>query len=459
MLLYNAKIFGREDAEYVLIRGNKIEKIGKGNLPESTRRIDLKGATILPGFCDSHTHLINIALMHDFLDLTNKKRDEVLKIIGKECRKRRVIIGRGWDESIWEKKEYLNREELDSYCKNKIVFLIREDGHLGVLNSKAMKEFNIDIEEGIIREKEIEKIMKKLKIGKPNFNYAQEYALKNGITAIHDFVNLDTLREYFRMKRMGNLKLRIFANFYHDLYRKIKNFGFYTGFGDEFLKIGGLKIFSDGSIGAKTAATVYRDGERVEPMLDSKKIKKIVKDANSHGIMVLTHAIGNFAIDEVLKAYKDTKGNRIEHFELVREEYLDRIGNITLSMQPNFLKWAKRGGLYEERLGKEWLRKNNPYRKILNHGINLLFGSDCMPMNPLFGIRMAVESEYEMQRIKLNDAILSYTLGAKYMDMRLGEIKVGNIADIIAVKNLDNLSKAEVILTIVNGKIMYSHIF
>ncbi len=452
ILLYNAKIFGNPDGEWLLIRKNIIEKIGFGNLPSASKKINLNGSLIVPGFCDSHTHLSNIALMQSEIDLTGMRRDDILETVERECKRRKRVIGRGWDESFWDDKRYLTSEDIDSVCPSKIVVLIREDGHMATLNSYTAKRFGIENDRGIVRERNLEKIMKKLKIGeKVNLDLAQDYALSKGVTCVHDFANLKTLHTYMSMRRDGKIKIRIYANFYQSTYPSIRRLGLYSGFGDEFLRIGALKLFADGSIGAGTAATKYADGKIVEPILKSHELRKIVKKANSEGMRVFTHAIGDLAISEVVEAYKDTWGNRIEHFELVRNEHLDDLSDmkVELSMQPNFLKWAKIHGLYHRMLGDFWLKNNNPYRRILMRGLNLLFGSDCMPMDPLWGIKMAISSEYDAQRISFEDAIKAYTQGAKYMSERLGKIKRGFLADLVAVNN------NKVILTMVNGKILY----
>ena len=462
MLLYNATIMvDGEDYEYIVIRKNKIDKIGRGTPPDEAKRIDLKGATILPGFCDSHTHLSNIALLHSYLDLAGKSRDEIIRILREECKRKRILIGRGWDESFWDRKEYLNKEELDSACSDKLVFLIREDGHLAVMNSYAEKKFGIFTEDGVVKEQDLEKILKKLNLSQTlDFHFAQEYALSKGITCVHDFANINTLKRYMDMHRRMELKIRIYASFYRDSYSLIRKVGLYSGYGDDFLRIGALKLFADGSIGAKTASTEYVDGERVEPMWSWKKLRRIVKNANSMGIRVFTHAIGNFAIEEVLKAYNGTTGNRIEHFELALKDHIESLNGTSVSMQPNFLKWAKKGGLYEEKLGSWWLERNNPYREILDEEKALLFGSDCMPMDPLFGIELAVNSEYDAQRISLEEAVKAYTRGAKYFGSNYGEIKEGNIADIVVIKenfwDMKNPRNAKVWMTMVDGKIMYT---
>ncbi len=451
ILLYNGRVFNTEHT-YILINGNRIAKIGNGTLPDATRSYDLNGAEIYPGFCDSHTHLSNIALMHGTLDLTNKSRKDVLQAVREECRRKKRVVGRGWDESFWERKEYLSSEELDEICPDSEVFLVREDGHLAVVNSLTRRKYSLGDEEGILLENEVWKMSNMLDAFKNlDFDFAQRYALSRGVTCVHDFGDMNAISTYFNMHRSGKLDIRIYASFYIEDFPKIKSIGLYSGFGDSFLKIGSLKLFSDGSIGAKTAATEYRDGFRAKPLISSKKLRALVKDANTSGIRVFTHAIGDFAIETVINAYKDTKGNRIEHFELAREEFLNN-DNFSVSVQPNFLKWAKRGGLYHRMLGDSWLENNNPFKKINERGIEMLFGSDCMPLDPLFGIKMSTESEFLQQRTSLKEAIQAYTLGSYYMSTHLGKLNQGNIADIVVVKD------EKILLTMVDGKIKYMNL-
>ncbi len=460
ILLYNGTVKGEEDYEWLLIRGNRIAEMGCGNPPAAARKVDLKGGYVFPGFCDSHAHLEILATLHGYLDLSGKKRDEVLKLVKEECRKRKLVIGRGWDESFWERREYLTREELDEVCENPAI-LIREDGHVGVVNTAFLKKYGISGEDGLLREDALSKALKKLNFKKTlDFDYAQKYALGRGVTCVHDFAGEDTLRRYMEMHRKGTLKIRIFASFYRSTYTAVKKMGLHTGFGDSWLKIGALKLFADGSIGAKTAATTYADGTSVAPILTDTKLRRIVRDANSRGIRVMTHAIGDLAIDEVLKAYRDSEGNRIEHLELVREDQLSLLHRREVSMQPNFLKWNSRGGLYHQKLGEYWLSRNNPYRELLNSGVALLFGSDCMPMDPLFGIHHAVNSEYPKQRISVDDALHAYTAGAKYMNERLGEIRRDYLADLVVLDrdpyaHAERMREIKVKMTFVDGKLMH----
>ena len=447
ILLQNARVFGCEDCTYIYIEHGIIEKIGSRAMPSATFNLDMNNALIAPGFCDTHTHLENIALMHDTMDLTGMTRDEVLQKVSENCNKRRLIVGRGWDESLWKLPTYITTSELDDACPNSEVILIREDGHIAVANSKLMKKYGMKGE--VIRENDLNHLISELGLfNNIDLDFAQSYAISKGITCVHDFATHNTFLKYFNMQRNGKLKIRIFANFYSESYERIKSVGLYTGFGDEFLRIGALKIFADGSIGAKTAATEYKDGTVVKPFLNRNNIKSIVSDANSSGIHVFTHAIGNYAIDEVVAGYGNSEGNRIEHFELADKKHM--VEGLKVSVQPNFLKWAKKGGLYHRMLSHKWFMKNNQYRNMVESGLQILFGSDCMPLNPLFGINMVVNEDKE-RKLSFEEAIKAYTIGAKYMSPKLGEIKKGYKADLVAIKN------NEILLTMIDGVIRYRY--
>ncbi len=451
ILLYNARVRLHGEYEWVEVEDGRISRLGSGEPPKSGRGINLRGALLLPGFCDSHTHLSNIAMMLTHLNLTGLGREEMMHLVKRRCQEDRVVVGRGWDESLWDDKRFPTVDELDSICKDKPVLLIREDGHVAVGNSRMLSL--LGLEESLILEEDVSRALKMLNLGKGSLRDAQDYALRRGVTCVHDFAGMDTFREYLRMRRDGELRIRVYANFYLPNLDDFLSLGFYSGFGDDYLRVGGVKIFADGSIGAGNAATRYADGRIVKPLMDAGEIRKIVLRANAGGIRVFTHAIGDLAIDGVLEAYRGTRGNRIEHLELVREEHIPLLRGMEASMQPNFLKWAKEGGLYHRMLGREWLERNNPYRELISSGMKLLFGSDCMPLDPQFGIRMATESEYGAQRIGLEEAVRAYTQGSKYLSDKLGELERGYLADLVAI---EDFPRGKVIMTMVGGKIMWS---
>jgi predicted amidohydrolase YtcJ len=138
---------------------------------------------------------------------------------------------------------------------------------------------------------------------------------------------------------------------------------------------------------------------------------------------------------------------------------------IVASMQPNFVgEWSGPGGLYEARLGRRRLRQNNPYRLLLDEGVRVAFGSDCMPFNPLFGVWSAINHPIKENRLSLEEAVRSYTLEAAYISFEedlKGSIEPGKLADMTILQgDLKKISAKEikdipVYMTLVNGKILF----
>jgi predicted amidohydrolase YtcJ len=133
-------------------------------------------------------------------------------------------------------------------------------------------------------------------------------------------------------------------------------------------------------------------------------------------------------------------------------------------MQPNFIgEWGLPGDMYEKRLGKQWVQQNNPYRKIIDEGGVIAFGSDCMPFSPLYGIHWAVNTPIESQRISVHEAIKCYTINAaiaSFEDNLKGSIEVGKLADMVVLsedpyENSERIKEIKVALTMQDGEIVY----
>src|SRR5438445_339601 len=192
--------------------------------------------------------------------------------------------------------------------------------------------------------------------------------------------------------------------------------GLSRGFGDEWLRLGAIKVFSDGSLGARTAALFepYRDDPTEGGMLihPPRELRDLLAGIHGAGFQIAVHAIGDRAIElviETLEAVAPDPGprHRIEHAELLHPEQIERMARhgIVASCQPNFIgRWSLPGGLYEKRLGFERNARNNPYREILEKGAALAFGSDGMPYGPLQGIHWAVNAPFGPQRMTVEQA-------------------------------------------------------
>ncbi|MFA9437190.1 MAG: amidohydrolase, partial [Candidatus Bathyarchaeota archaeon] len=208
-------------------------------------------------------------------------------------------------------------------------------------------------------------------------------------------------------------------------------------------------------------------------------INRVAK-AHDYGMQITIHAIGDAGINAALDAYeaalkknfREDHRHRIEHCEILTEEQIQRIKRLGVipSMQPNFAgEWGGPGGMYEQRLGPERLSMNNPYRRILDEGIRVAFGSDCgycppWPMNPLYGLWAAVRHPIEGSGVSLEEAVKGYTLDAAHSSFEeeiKGSLEPGKLADIavlsrdLAAIDPDEIKNVTVDLTMVGGKIEY----
>ena len=452
--MVNAKVFGYdEDVDCICISGKKISYVGRDKGQQAKKITDIEGRLIIPGFVDCHTHLINLG--SSTVILSGLDRDEVIEKMKERAKseKKKVVVGRGWDESLWKDKSYLTRDEVDAIPKPAV--LIRVDGHMAVANSKALEILGmVDRKDGILKEEEM-KLIRKLQWQtdyeiKKSLVDAFKECFSQGITCVRDIVDERTFDVYTRLMN-DELKPKLRLVVYHD------EFEDYMVNEKEFW---GVKIFLDGSIGAKTAAVSGWPAKNL--LINSEELKKIASSFWEKDIPIAAHAIGDVAIEtaiQVLSRREDLR-NSVEHFELVREEFLYDMKKVIACCQPNFLQWSGKGGLYEQRLGKEWLSKNNPYRLILDRGIKLAFGSDCMPLGPSYGIHLAVNSEHASQRISINEAIRSYTEKGAYLckfEGRCGVIKKGMDADlaIFDTDYLKNTRDKRPFATLLEGKVVY----
>lgn len=458
--LKNCIIYGYEgEADTVGIRHGRIVEVGTALHENSARTIDLEGRTLIPGYIDSHTHLLNLGLSMVRLDLSGaRSRQEALDMAMEYGRTHQSgpIVGYGWDETLWGEKDYISRMEID--FTERPVVLYRKDMHMASANSSALRITGLNSPEGIVKEENLRKLEN---IVKPDhresaaaLEAAIRHALSEGITTVRDIMLPDTLS----LVRKMNPPLRIFHMIYGSEYGGQDLSG-----PDSW----GIKLFLDGSIGAKTAA---HGGWAGNLKISDGQLSEQIANFWNMGIPVAMHAIGEEAVAQAVRVLREQRGylrNSIEHFELVREEDLDGISTSTaISSQPNFLQWSMENGLYHSNLGSDWYGRDNPFRDILDRGLNLAFGSDCMPMSPGYGIGLAVTSGHSRQRISLNEAIDAYTSGGAYIlheENLSGRIGTGFRAD-LAIFDEGYLTDPAGIwqkkpqMTIVGGNIAYSRL-
>jgi len=465
VVLHNGTIHGQKAHDALAIEGDRILAVGRGEeiLPhagEDALRIDLKGRAVLPGFIDAHVHLMHTGLVESGwrIDLTDGSRDEVLAALRDAVRSRGVgewIVGYGWDESGWRDRRYLVREELDRVAPGTPVLAIRVDGHLLTANARALDFLPdsasrrlVDREAGHLREAAVHEMLDRVVPDRATsaeaLSAAARLCHRLGVTSVHTMSRLRHVSAFMAGRADRRLRVTICPEVAS--FDKLEAVGLRTGFGDPWLRFGGIKIFADGSIGARNAAVSepFRGGGTGELNHEVDVMTSMIRAAEVAGWQTVIHAIGDRAIGQVLDAHEAVGSDpalrhRIEHFELPREVQLGRAAKLGLcvSMQPNFIgNWSGPESLYVDRLGEVRDRASNPLRRVVDEGLPLAFGSDGMPVSPLYGLHSAVNAPYPGQRLTVEEAIACYTAGGArfgFEENAKGRVEPGMLADLVVL--------------------------
>jgi predicted amidohydrolase YtcJ len=469
-------------------------------IPSAKRVIDLAGKTVIPGFVDAHTHLTvsGIKSRHVQLDKVRsiKGIQKELKQALNRYSKDQWVLGFSWDESNWKVKRYVTGKDLDEVSTEHRIGVFRVDGHLVSVNSRGLQILNVDLnQKGVEKDKKGKPtgVLKDIKELNDCFQPSPEeihqgiiagnqMANKLGITAAVDNIRTGHARHIREAERLNELTARMVINVPSEQIDHMIGLGLTSGMGSPMVRIGGVKSFIDGSIGASTAATSepYTDSKYNKGMLlmSQHEFSKLAKKAVENDIQTVTHAIGDEAIELVLSAF-ETLGNmatirrqrhRIEHAEMITPEQIRRAAalGLILSMQPNFVgEWQMKGGLYHDRLGKERTERMNLFRTALDNGARICFGSDGMPYGPLYGIWCAVNHPSPQGRITVEEAIRCYTMESAYasfMENNVGSLTEGKRADFVVLSDnileapLDSIRDIKIEWTIVGGQVEYSSV-
>ncbi|MBN1682361.1 amidohydrolase [Candidatus Bathyarchaeota archaeon] len=493
----------------VIIKGEYILAVGKKNevkIPERSEIYDISGMTIMPGLIDAHCHFsgMGVSMLRSVglrdtpsLEAAMKKLQERTM----ELKKGEWIQGRGWDESKWPENRYPTKIDLDKVSTDHPIYISRVCGHAGIANSLAMKLAGIDENTpqpsrgsfdigkdgsptGVFRDsggmvtKNIPSISEDLMV--EGILKASDYALSLGCTGIQDAgVGPITIKAYQTALKEGKLKVRAFIMLSGEAQDNSYALGIKTGFGNNLLKIGSTKLMIDGSLGARTALLFepYSDDPTTKglPMMDPNQLKERAKKAHLNNSQIAIHAIGDLAIEYAIDAIqyalksepRKNHRHRIEHCEILTASQIERIKELGIipSVQPNFVgEWAGPGSMYEQRLGLERNKLNNPYRFLIDEGITICFGSDGMPFGPIYGLWSAVNHGIKGSRISLVEAVKCYTLNSAFSSFEedlKGSVEPGKLADITIVEKdmttipSDEIKDVKVYMTIIGGNILY----
>lgn len=424
-------------ADSVLLAGGRIEAIGSARdvaalAPADAERIDLGGRIVTPGLQDGHMHFLSMGIRAARPDLSPcRSLDEALACVhdaAKEQSGGEILIAETWDETRWVRPERPTRDVIDRVAPGRPVVMRRVCGHTAVANSAALRRIaevwnggGVDPATGLL----LEHPALSMDVMFPpsavqtdaGFDTAARMCLERGITAGCDFLRPGDPALYARRLAQGELPLRVHgylveADAEHDGLASL------TAERRSF-RLEGIKIFSDGSIGARTAALLapYDDPPGTEGalLLDVEAIAAWIARAHARRCSLAVHAIGDGAIAAVIDAFSRfdpdecrARRHRVEHLELPRPGDAERLATcgVRPCMQPNFVaEWGFPGGLYERALGTERVRRMNPLASVDRAGCGLFFGSDGMPLSSLYGIRAAMTHPTERERLSAEDAL------------------------------------------------------
>ena len=501
----------KPQAQAAAIKNKRIIKIGKNTeikplIKENTKVINLKGKTVLPGFIDTHTHMAGFGKALTAIELRGvqsiKEIQEKLKKRVEKTQEGEWIQGRGWDQDRLKEKRYPTRWDLDYFSSKNPVVFTRVCGHLCVVNSRSLEKAGITAETtpplggkidkdpktgeptGILHENAMDLVHKV--VPEPSEHQLMEAcslacqkAVEAGLTSVHWIIHSpDEIRVIQKRRAQNKLPLRVYILIPVRFLDHLTRLGLSTGFGNDMVRIGGVKILADGSLGARTAALneAYSDDSSTGGMMlySEEKLEELIVKTHKAGLQLAVHAIGDRAIGVVLTALekalkriprKDNR-HRIEHASVLNEKLIrcmKRLGLIA-SVQPHFVIsdfWVT------DRLGSKRARWVYPFKTLIQEGVRIVGGSDCPvePMSPLLGIWAAVSrASFPEERISVEEALRMYTIDAAFASFEedvKGSVEVGKLADLVVLSRdprkvpPDEIKDIEVEMTFVGGRMVY----
>ena len=535
-------------AQALLVRDGRVAAVGSARElrrdASDAELVDLRGGLAVPGWCDAHVHFMWWSFQMTQLDLREVGAiDEAFARIGRHVTGLRPgawLVGGRFDKNLWGR--WPNAVGLDRVTKGHPAVLRSRDGHSRWLNTEALRLAGIDAStkdpaggrigrdaagkpDGILYENAGRLADAVIPLPTPDdcleaLRRGQQEAWRKGVVALEDFEDAFAYQAWQRLHAAGELGLRVsmgipyrppqavaraadkrmFASMSrnpvieqldranasappHDFPTALEK-GMRTGDGDEWLRIGHLKIFTDGALGSQTAALdepYAGTDDRGILTIDRDEIIDSVARAAAAGIAVAIHAIGDRAVHLALDAIEPTRRTapalrqKIEHVQLVRSDDLGRFASlgIVASMQP--IHATSDRDLADRYWGPERIKRSYPWRTFLASGAFLAFGSDAPvePIDPLLGIHSAVarrrpgdkDAWTPEQRLTIDEALAGYASGAAFAlgrEREAGTLEAGMAADItvldrdVATVKEEDLPRARVRATITGGVVRFA---
>jgi predicted amidohydrolase YtcJ len=479
---------GLPSARAVAVKGERVLAVSADGLDglvgPHTAVVELRGRLVVPGFNDAHVHFLEGGFSLLSVDLRGA-RDEAELVARLRAHARVLPSGTwirngNWDHEAWPSRALPTRHLIDPATPEHPVLVNRLDGHIALANSLALRLAGVDrhtpdppgghLERdprgeptGILKDNALSLVARVVPEPSRDMNRraaraALAEAARRGVTTVQDNSGTDALPTYLELRARGELSARL------SVWRPIAALpalleaGVRTGLGDDWVSLGALKILSDGSLGAGTAACFepYADDPATSGLLlyEPEELDRLVREADAAGFQLAVHAIGDRANSLVLDAFEKAEAAngprdrrfRIEHAQVVRREDLARYRalQVVASVQPSHaiddLRFAER------RLGAARCRGAYNVASFLRAGVPVAFGTDWYvePLDPRLGLYAAVTREraeggpsggwFPEEKVSLEDALDLYTRGSAYAERAergKGTLEAGKLADLV----------------------------
>ncbi len=501
ILLTNCSIMGGSGEASILLEGGKISKVSD-RAPDAPADevVDAGGGTVFQGLVDTHCHPFEFGRQKRIVDLRGTGNVVALRL-RLQSRIRRVprgawVSGRGWDHELFPDKRVPTRSDIDDVSPNNPVLITRICGHIALLNSAAIEALGIADRRsgqyergadgeltGIVKEGALEEVYslvpKEPGMAAVDLQAAEVEAARLGLTSLHCILSPDRYREELdalvALHIGGSLSVRYVVYLPPEAVPYAVEKGLRPGPGDGQVRFAGVKIYADGSLGARTAALrePYSDDPSNSGVLrhTDEELAELVESSDRAGYQVIVHAIGDRAVEQAVGALSPVTGqgnprrHRIEHASLVPRDLRSKLvkHSIRATVQPLFITsdvWAA------DRLGEDRARDLYPLRSMLVDGIVASGSSDAPvePMSPVLGMwaSMARGGRDMQEALTLGEAVSLYTTNARSNGSeQAGGLSEGSPADLTVldsdVREMHPalLRKVGVCATIVSGNLAH----
>jgi predicted amidohydrolase YtcJ len=486
--------------------------------------VDLRGKTVVPGFTDAHIHLVSAAYRAYYIDAGNSSSEEaaaeLVRSRAAQTSPGRWILGGQWDKNLWPAQSFPHKASLDAVAPQHPVALWSKDGHLLWVNSLALQRANISAQTpdlangailrdgsgeptGILQEHEAMNLVFRVTdesdplLTRELVEGILPELRKSGITTIHDIEGLDTLQLFQQLRDAGTLNMRINMILPRQLLPDLRARRIDIASNDSMIRVGGIKIFADGTLGSQTAAMLegFEDNPTNYGILavPEEEMNELVRAAAELGLSIAIHAIGDRAAHVALNAIERAQGYlaentgitptrdrvryRIEHVQLITPDDLRRMRRLGViaSVQPFHAVMDR--DIAQRYWGKR-ARHAYAYGTMQRMGIPLALGSDAPvelfdPLRIIYAATVRSDDATRRppwlpnQALSVHDALWDYTMGAAYAgaeEQYKGSLAPGKLGDAVVLREnifavpQEKIAENGVQATILGGKIVYGEV-